>query len=173
MTIKLTKFHFILISIVLGLLAIQYFEKYIGKRYLLCETTLSHDKIISENNLESKIPQKFTLVLDKYSVYLYPTVEWKNERQLMSFKTFKDNLSKTPPIYVLEHDGYSNDLYMLTQMASLVKRDKFPYRVLSLSASSLDLSVLDRKKNTKRYFTVIANCKTWSMAVGKGGKRQI
>ena len=76
MTIKLTKFHFILISIVLGLLAIQYFEKYIGKRYLLCETTLSHDKIISENNLESKIPQKFTLVLDKYSVYLYPTVEW-------------------------------------------------------------------------------------------------
>ena len=45
--------------------------------------------------------------------------------------------------------------------------------MIFLDTATLNIRYIDKEKIKGRHFTVIADCKTWKMASGKGGKDNI
>ena len=141
------------------------------KTYLFCETTTAHHKIMEGKKVENNIPSKFVLYLDKpFDVLIFPMVGFQNEKKMQDYKVFKENIENEDFIFHLSTEGQQNDSYTLSPAR---KKEKFPYKVLFLSASTLNIRYIDREKFSGRSHTVIANCRTWAMSMGKGGKDQI
>ena len=142
------------------------------KTYLFCETTTAHHKIMEDKKVENNIPSKFVLYLDKpFDVLIFPMVGFQKESSISKeYKVFKENIENEDFIFHLSTEGQQNDSYTLSPAR---KKEKFPYKVLFLSASTLNIRYIDREKFSGRSHTVIANCRTWAMSMGKGGKDQI
>ena len=173
MVIKLEKIHFIIAFIVVLFFGYSYYEKENALKILICQTTFAHDEIIYKKNLNNNIPQDFILVIDNYSAFIYPRVKWKSEKRLMDYKIFKKNLPNAEILHHLEHEGDSNNSYLLSEITPLNQSKKFPYRMIFLDTATLNIRYIDKEKIKGRHFTVIADCKTWKMASGKGGKDNI
>ena len=127
--------------------------------------------LLFEKKMILALPTKFNLFMDRpWDIFIYPRVGFKNEKNQMSFKVYKENIEKEKFLFHLEAEGQNNDSYTISPMYG--EKD-FPYKVLFLSASTLNISYIDDEKYSGRRHTVIANCKTWSLSKGKGGKNQI
>ena len=138
---------------------------------LMCKTTPAHDNYIKAKGLDKNIPEDFILVIDRpWDIFIYPKVSWKGEKKYsQDYKVFKENLSKAKILFHLSTEPKTNDSYPITPGSE----KNFPYKVLFLNASTLNIMHVDREKLSGRKFSLIANCRTWSMSMGRGGKSQI